>query len=164
MHVTHTHTLTQLHVFSVVRALTEHLQANDTFFRGRSVSSDHTDTNSETEHSERSPLVSAKLDSLAKFIFNRTLQQNGEASGGAGTGGGCSGTNVRSNIRECSSPTRLICHFIFFKQVMLARERNNYCIIVIIDLFFNFLLFYIDQRISDSVTLWHSIVWQLICI
>ncbi|XP_058125492.1 uncharacterized protein LOC131289394 [Anopheles ziemanni] len=44
-------------------------------FRGRSISSEH-DNNSETEHSERSPLVSAKLDSLAKFLFSRSLLQD----------------------------------------------------------------------------------------
>ncbi|XP_055589090.1 uncharacterized protein LOC129741391 [Uranotaenia lowii] len=48
-------------------------------FRGRSVSSDH-DNNSESEHSERSPLVSAKLDSLAKLLFSRNLLQDGNGS------------------------------------------------------------------------------------
>ncbi|XP_062548226.1 uncharacterized protein LOC134213299 isoform X2 [Armigeres subalbatus] len=48
-------------------------------FRGRSVSSDH-DNNSESEHSERSPLVSAKLDSLAKLLFSRSLLQEGTSS------------------------------------------------------------------------------------
>lgn len=87
----------QKNTCSLVSSITEHFQANhNKFFRGRSVSSDHTDTNSETEHSERSPLVSAKLDSLARFIFSRTLlNQNGEASGS-------------SNSKECGSPTRLI--------------------------------------------------------
>ncbi|XP_061510598.1 uncharacterized protein LOC1271242 isoform X1 [Anopheles gambiae] len=48
-------------------------------FRGRSISSEH-DNNSETEHSERSPLVSAKLDSLAKFLFSRSLLQEGTSA------------------------------------------------------------------------------------
>ncbi|XP_053692329.1 uncharacterized protein LOC128740788 [Sabethes cyaneus] len=48
-------------------------------FRGRSVSSDQ-DNNSESEHSERSPLVSAKLDSLAKLLFSRSLHQDGTSS------------------------------------------------------------------------------------
>ncbi|XP_041778391.1 uncharacterized protein LOC121597010 isoform X3 [Anopheles merus] len=47
--------------------------------RGRSISSEH-DNNSETEHSERSPLVSAKLDSLAKFLFSRSLLQEGTSA------------------------------------------------------------------------------------
>ncbi|XP_058452497.1 uncharacterized protein LOC131431058 isoform X2 [Malaya genurostris] len=48
-------------------------------FRGRSVSSDH-DNYSETEHSERSPLVSAKLDSLAKLLFSRNIHHDGTSS------------------------------------------------------------------------------------
>lgn len=44
-------------------------------YRGRSVSSEQ--DNSESEHSEKSPLVSTK--SLAKLLFNRSLstQDNG---------------------------------------------------------------------------------------
>ncbi|CAO1301121.1 unnamed protein product [Diamesa serratosioi] len=46
-------------------------------FRGRSVSSEQ--DNSESEHSEKSPLV--KLDSLAKLLFSRSLSQvNGSQS------------------------------------------------------------------------------------
>ncbi|XP_058824229.1 uncharacterized protein LOC131684952 isoform X2 [Topomyia yanbarensis] len=48
-------------------------------FRGRSVSSDQ-DNYSETEHSERSPLVSVKLDSLAKLLFSRSIHQDGTSS------------------------------------------------------------------------------------
>ncbi|XP_055545831.1 uncharacterized protein LOC129730492 isoform X3 [Wyeomyia smithii] len=48
-------------------------------FRGRSVSSDQ-DNNSESEHSERSPLVSAKLDSLAKLLFSRSIHQDGTSA------------------------------------------------------------------------------------
>lgn len=44
------------------------------YFRGRSVSSEH--DNSESEHSEKSPLVSAKLDSLAKLLFSKSFQQD----------------------------------------------------------------------------------------
>ncbi|XP_055643448.1 uncharacterized protein LOC129779778 isoform X3 [Toxorhynchites rutilus septentrionalis] len=57
-------------------------------FRGRSVSSDH--DNSESEHSERSPLVSAKLDSLAKLLFSRSLLPDGTTSA----------------VKENESPTR----------------------------------------------------------
>lgn len=47
------------------------------FYRGRSVSSEQ--DNSESEHSEKSPLV--KLDSLAKLLFSRSLSQvNGSQS------------------------------------------------------------------------------------
>ena len=61
------------------------------YCRGRSISSEH-DNNSETEHSERSPLVSAKLDSLAKFLFSRSLLQEGTSA-----------------AKENDSPTRFLC-------------------------------------------------------
>lgn len=60
-------------------------------FRGRSVSSE----NSESEHSEKSPLVSAKLDSLAKLLFSKSFQQD----------------NGNTN-KESDSPTRF-CRFSF---------------------------------------------------
>ncbi|XP_039435791.1 uncharacterized protein LOC120417700 isoform X1 [Culex pipiens pallens] len=71
-------------------------------FRGRSVSSDH-DQNSESEHTERSPLVSAKLDSLAKLLFSRSLMAEG--SGGLIGGGGGSGSGGTST-KDNDSPTR----------------------------------------------------------
>ncbi|KAL9701419.1 hypothetical protein quinque_004860 [Culex quinquefasciatus] len=70
--------------------------------RGRSVSSDH-DQNSESEHTERSPLVSAKLDSLAKLLFSRSLMAEG--SGGLIGGGGGSGSGGTST-KDNDSPTR----------------------------------------------------------
>nr|XP_029727302.1 uncharacterized protein LOC109423925 isoform X2 [Aedes albopictus] len=63
-------------------------------FRGRSVSSDH-DNNSESEHSERSPLVSAKLDSLAKLLFSRSLLQDGTSSSSAKDNESPTRNNVR---------------------------------------------------------------------
>lgn len=61
------------------------------YFRGRSVSSEH--DNSESEHSEKSPLV--KLDSLAKLLFSKSFQQD----------------NGNTN-KESDSPTRF-CSFSF---------------------------------------------------
>lgn len=72
--------------------------------RGRSVSSDH-DQNSESEHTERSPLVSAKLDSLAKLLFSRSLMAEG--SGGLIGGGGGSGSGGTST-KDNDSPTRFL--------------------------------------------------------
>ncbi|XP_021702945.1 uncharacterized protein LOC5575842 isoform X3 [Aedes aegypti] len=63
-------------------------------FRGRSVSSDH-DNNSESEHSERSPLVSAKLDSLAKLLFSRSLLQDATGSSSAKDNESPTRNNVR---------------------------------------------------------------------
>lgn len=39
-------------------------------YRGRSVSSEH--DNSESEQTEKSPLVSAKLETFTRFLFSRT--------------------------------------------------------------------------------------------
>ena len=75
--------------------------------RGRSVSSDH-DNNSESEHSERSPLVSAKLDSLAKLLFSRSLLQDGTSS---------------SSAKDNESPTRFLFQkpILYYTKLSLAR-------------------------------------------
>lgn len=59
------------------------------FCRGRSVSSENSESD---QNSEKSPLVSTKLDSLAKLIFSKSLNQDNGTS---------------SN----ESPTRLIINF-----------------------------------------------------
>lgn len=69
------------------------------FYRGRSVSTEH---DSETEHSEKSPLVSAKLDSLAKLLFSRSLlQDNGFGS------------------KDGESPTRFLILFYQFNNFII---------------------------------------------
>lgn len=62
-------------------------------FRGRSASSEQ--DHSEGEQTEKSPLVSAKLETFAKILFNRTLSTQDSSS---------STSNARDNS---SSPTRL---------------------------------------------------------
>lgn len=47
--------------------------------RGRSASSEQ--ENSENEQTEKSPLVSAKLETFAKILFNRTLATSQDSSG-----------------------------------------------------------------------------------
>ncbi|GAB0089024.1 uncharacterized protein DMENIID0001_035020 [Sergentomyia squamirostris] len=47
-------------------------------FRGRSVSTEQ--ENSESEQSEKSPLVSTKLDSLAKLLFSKSFKQDQSSS------------------------------------------------------------------------------------
>lgn len=49
--------------------------------RGRSVSSEQ--ENSESEQTEKSPLVSAKLETFAKMLFNRTANASQDSSGGS---------------------------------------------------------------------------------
>lgn len=73
--------------------------------RGRSVSSEQ--ENSESEQTEKSPLVSAKLETFAKMLFNRTANASQDSSGG-------------SAPKENSSPTRwLKCAVLFFSLSLL---------------------------------------------
>lgn len=68
-------------------------------YRGRSFSSEH--ENSESEQTEKSPLVNAKLETFAKMIFSRTALTN-DSSG-------------NSSMKETySSPTRCTIPIIIF--------------------------------------------------
>lgn len=58
--------------------------------RNRSASSEQ--ENSESEHSEKSPLVSVKLETFAKLLFNRNMSQE----------------STTSISKDAVSPTRLI--------------------------------------------------------
>lgn len=71
------------------------------FYRGRSVSSEQ--DNSESEHSEKSPLV--KLDSLAKLLFSRSLSQ------------------VNGSQSKENSPTRLLLKH--KKHLQIKQESNQ---------------------------------------
>lgn len=76
-------------------------------YRLRSTSSEH--ENSETEQSEKSPLVTAKLETFAKLLFSRSMTQESTSSS-------------KDNV----SPTRLIIMifiFIDFKSYF----ASNYC-------------------------------------
>ncbi|KAG5675994.1 hypothetical protein PVAND_005850 [Polypedilum vanderplanki] len=77
-HVRRTQSQTEFETRTATAANKRHL------FRGRSVSSEQ--ENSESEHSEKSPLVSTK--SLAKLLFNRSLstQDNGPNRDNSGIG------------------------------------------------------------------------------
>uniref|UniRef100_A0A336KBP1 CSON006281 protein n=1 Tax=Culicoides sonorensis TaxID=179676 RepID=A0A336KBP1_CULSO len=74
--------------------------------RGRSISSEHDISSPEREHTERSPLVSAKLDSLAKFIFSRSLAQQQQQQQQLNNGAGCSTSAAGHSSSKESSPTR----------------------------------------------------------
>lgn len=78
------------------------------FYRGRSVSSEH--ENSESEHSEKSPLVSTK--SLAKLLFHRSMSTQDN------------GPNSSKDNNE--SPTRLIFLLFNFLNVVGSKTRRNF--------------------------------------
>lgn len=81
--------------------------------RGRSVSSEQ--ENSESEQTEKSPLVSAKLETFAKMLFNRA---NAASQDSLGSGG--------SPKETSSSPTRwltilnLLLLLMLFSQFFLS--------------------------------------------
>ncbi|XP_063700927.1 uncharacterized protein LOC134831194 isoform X2 [Culicoides brevitarsis] len=84
-------------------------------FRGRSISSEHADhSDPEREHSERSPLVSAKLDSLAKFIFSRSLAQQQQAAG----------TSAGTPSSKESSPTSIKYQYTALDSGGASADRN----------------------------------------
>lgn len=87
-----------------------------TFSRGRSVSSEH--DNSESEHSEKAPLVSTKLESLAKFLFSKSLLQD-SASGTSATTSSSLSCNKQDNNSD--SPTRFILNY-FINSLIIMIE------------------------------------------
>ena len=82
--------------------------------RMRSASSEQ--ENSESEHSEKSPLVSAKLESFAKLLFSRSLTHHETTT---------TLSTTSSSSKDTISPRRLMIHNIYTYLIYNSLKTNN---------------------------------------